>query len=56
LRHLRAAPSGRPSIADEDRVSMLWIAVRLLNAAWHPTDAELDALGSLIEDTDAPSI
>jgi hypothetical protein len=51
FRHLTASAVSRPSATDRDRVTVFWLATRLLEANWRPTDYELSTLGSLIADS-----
>jgi hypothetical protein len=47
---LVAPSAGRPAIVVEDRIAAYWLASRLLDSEWDPTDAELDLLERLIAD------
>lgn len=42
--------TGRPKIVDEDRIALYWLATRLLNAPWNPTDTHLSALEPVLAD------
>ena len=43
-------PAGRPPVVLEDRIAAYWLASRLLDSGWDPTDAELSVLENLIAD------
>lgn len=49
-RHLTTPSPGRPPVNDADRIAALWLATRLLDAVWEPTDLELAALDGIICD------
>jgi hypothetical protein len=50
LRLITGATDGRPDMADEDRVALYWLATRLLDAEWHPSDDDLRAIDSVIRE------
>jgi hypothetical protein len=42
-------PAGqRPPVADDDRITLYWLATRLLESAWQPTDENLRTLESVV--------
>jgi hypothetical protein len=43
--------ASRPPAESRDRIAAFWLATRILDAEWRPTDAQLAALGRLIDDT-----
>jgi hypothetical protein len=49
MRHLGAGETFRP-VADEDRIALFWLATRLLEAPWTPTDNDLAVLDSVLAD------
>ncbi|HEX3557025.1 MAG TPA: hypothetical protein VIA62_27695 [Thermoanaerobaculia bacterium] len=44
----RPAGGPRPAVTDDDRVALYWLATRLSEAVWQPTDEDLRALESVI--------
>ena len=48
MRILAGPPGVRPSVNDEDRVALYWLATRLLEANWQPTDKDLNTLKQFI--------
>jgi REase_DpnII-MboI len=48
MRILSGPPGERPPVTDDDRLALYWLATRLLEAVWRPTDQELAALESVI--------
>lgn len=50
--HLLATPTtARPPAEDRDRIAAFWLATRLFDAGWRPTDSQLAALTGLMDDT-----
>lgn len=50
FRHVTAQSAARPLATDSDRIAVFWLASRLLDADWGPTDTELAALSGLLDD------
>jgi hypothetical protein len=50
MRILTEPVGTRPPVMDDDRVALYWLATRLLEAAWRPTDVDLGALESVINE------
>jgi hypothetical protein len=48
--HLTAPDADRPTSTPEDQVAAFWLAVRLLDADWQPTDAELQSIDDYLAD------
>ena len=48
--HLIAPDAGRATSTPEDHVAAFWLAVRLLDADWQPTDAELHSIDDYLAD------
>lgn len=47
---LVAPPTSRPAQGDRDRVAVYWLATRLLDSDWHPTDEQVGLLGRVLDE------
>jgi len=47
---LIAPPTSRPEQGDRDRVAAYWLATRLLDSDWRPTDQQVGLLGRVLDE------
>jgi len=50
MRYLLTLPERHVALTESDRIALLWLSTRLLDARWRPSDAEIEALDGLIRD------